>query len=729
MSFPGRYVPALAMASIVVVVIVTSIVRVQGIIGVDGGGGMAMGGTTRVDDGPPSLDESRTTRIRDHGADDDVDDDGTIPEDGYSSPRILQAASSRLTTMPIDAPAPTIFDMPAPGDVLVKDTTIMPSGFVGLRPESDSLFDTSISVGQVCVADPERCGCPNVYQTDYRGLINITRSGQPCLRWDDEILNQALIITYGWDNSQYPDEHRESNFCRNGGTDSDGTWCFVKASMMPVVTVFNYCNVPVCGMLTPTASPTVSAIPTCSSGPTMTGIPSGVPSSSSSPTPGPLRSSVPTLTSSPTQQCTAADKSTCGCEVVRLSDYRGTINMTENGVPCERWDSNIFGLGMIQDYPDAELVENYCRSIGGTVPYCYPSFEQYGIIDMLKCDVPKCDPCSCMPSCGQPNEEKCGCPSALQAEACCDEDDSRCKCLYLKNACHTNLQNNSTDFCEEAQDVCCKDNDAACKCGYWKEACNVGMHDVRSAEDFDNFSYASWNPCEAAARDCCTDSSNPSCKCATYDNICSEYQSESLCELAASVCCMSLGLPYKYSDVLQNVKQCHCDFYTYNENVYGFKSAMKSSVCFMAATGDVTDEKSLLKEFYYQTGGDYWYNKTGWLDEKISLCQWFGLTCNYDGLLVKIELKRNNLTGSDVFFEKVADSIMTIQRKWTSLRYVKALDLSESNLSGRVDGHYLRHLSMLEHIDISNNAFSGYADMFFSPSTIYANFSHITSLV
>jgi hypothetical protein len=67
----------------------------------------------------------------------------------------------------------------------------------------------------------------------------------------------------------YPKEHLESNFCRNGITDSDGMWCFVKvsyqtangSSVLPLSIIYNYYNVPVCNMLTPTALPTDSVIP------------------------------------------------------------------------------------------------------------------------------------------------------------------------------------------------------------------------------------------------------------------------------------------------------------------------------------------------------------------------------------------------------------------------------------------------------------------------------------
>lgn len=35
--------------------------------------------------------------------------------------------------------------------------------------------------------DPEICGCRGRFQTDYRGTINVTRTGLPCKNWSDEV--------------------------------------------------------------------------------------------------------------------------------------------------------------------------------------------------------------------------------------------------------------------------------------------------------------------------------------------------------------------------------------------------------------------------------------------------------------------------------------------------------------------------------------------------------------
>ena len=98
-----------------------------------------------------------------------------------------------------------------------------------------------------------------------------------------------------------------------------------------------------------------------------------------------------------------------------------------------------------------------------------------------------------MPRCDQPNLLKCGCPSALQAEECCNKDEgqesySQCRCDYLNEACRISFENNRTDFCDEAGVECCGGED------------------------------------------------NSNCKCAVYEQICIEFPNESTCEFAAASC-------------------------------------------------------------------------------------------------------------------------------------------------------------------------------------------------
>ena len=224
------------------------------------------------------------------------------------------------------------------------------------------------------------------------------------------------------------------------------------------------------------------------------------------------------------------------------------------------------------------------------------------------------------------------------------------------------LHNNSTDFCFEAQEECCKVDDATCKCGYWKEVCNAGMKHFDNADEDINFPFSSVLPCEMARNECCTDNVNPTCECTVFDQICAESQYESTREYAAPKCCLFMDQIEARFMADMSMYQCHCDFYSYDENVCGFKSVHKSLWCEKAAMAEQHQpiEKSPLEAFYHQTGGDYQYDNTGWLDEKTPHCQWFGLTCNDDGLLVEIDLKRNNLTGTDALYLKLYNKVSNL---------------------------------------------------------------------
>ena len=75
------------------------------------------------------------------------------------------------------------------------------------------------------------------------------------------------------------------------------------------------------------------------------------------PTVSPLESA----TSSST--CQVSDKTKCGCDIVNKSDYRDTINTTDDGSECVRWDDDWLS-GYISDevVEMAGLEENYCRN-------------------------------------------------------------------------------------------------------------------------------------------------------------------------------------------------------------------------------------------------------------------------------------------------------------------------------------------------------------------------------
>jgi len=545
-------------------------------------------------------------------------------------PRILQADTSSTPSVPpsTSAPPEAIINQPS---IFAPET----SNEASSEPTASvTATGTNTPPAFLCDADPETCGCPNLNQTDYRGSIDTTGVG-PCLSWNDD------------DVAAYPDAGLEENYCRNPDNDSNGPWC------MGEDTEFYYCDVPMCREAVPTATPTISAKPTVSTKPSVSLSPSANPTSSSS----------------PTQTCQIANKNTCGCAVVSQSDYRGTISTTAEDIECHRWDSKwvledlYFGLvDFEQQFPDDGLEDNnFCRNPTDDTdgPWCVgtePNSE--GDYEGL-CDIPFCNPCSCMPPCGEPNNEKCGCPSALQAEECCGEEDASCKCSYLKDACRKSLENNSTDFCDDAE------------------------------------------------AECCQGSGDPNCKCGMYEQMCTEFPDQFACDFAADSCCNI------YVDEGAKIT-CLCDFYNYTSNALSYGSKYKSDACSGSLGYQFTSptiQNAYLTLLFEETGGEYWFNNTGWLDEKIPQCQWFGLTCRDDGLLTEMNLRNNNLTGanSPLFF---------------AFPELRTLDIAENNISGPVNMADYMHLRKLEHIDMSKNSLSGHANMLFTPVTSYVNFSY-----
>jgi hypothetical protein len=368
------------------------------------------------------------------------------------------------------------------------------------------------------------------------------------------------------------------------------------------------------------------------------------------------------------------------------------ISTTEDGTECARWDSD--WMRFSDDFVRrAGLDKNYCRDpfdydkvsdSRDSWPGCYTSstiFDEDGEPRFSHCVVPKCDPCSCMPRCDRPNLSKCGCPSALQADECCNQDEGQdkyrqCRCGYLKEACRLNIEKNSTDFCD----------DAAVECGF-----------------------------------CTTYGYN--CKCAMYEQICFEFPSDLTCELAAVSCCAP------YSDEYFGVSEtCYCDFYTAAKNVLSYVSKHEPGNCTMARrdpSDPIENEIYFLAAFYDTTGGDDWNINTGWRgtgseDSDTLHCQWFGITCNENGLVIEINLRNNNLTGSGSYsysYMGTAEGFLT---------ELIVLDLAKNKLTGYFpfDYIYTPTLFKLEHIDISNNALTGHADMAFPSLTSYVNFSH-----
>ncbi|KAL0267927.1 UNVERIFIED_CONTAM: hypothetical protein PYX00_010058 [Menopon gallinae] len=73
--------------------------------------------------------------------------------------------------------------------------------------------------------------------------------------------------------------------------------------------------------------------------------------------------------------------------------YQGTVNQTEKGLPCQKWDSHEPHSHYFRPpdvFPEVQQAENYCRNAGGEepMPWCYTMDPS---VRWQHCDIPVCE--------------------------------------------------------------------------------------------------------------------------------------------------------------------------------------------------------------------------------------------------------------------------------------------------------------------------------------------------
>ncbi|KAF3856198.1 hypothetical protein F7725_016921 [Dissostichus mawsoni] len=187
-------------------------------------------------------------------------------------------------------------------------------------------------IGPWCyTTDPERryesCNIPQCKDEvcitcngeDYRGQVDHTVSGRECQRWDQQYPHQHI-----YQPEKYPDKSLDDNYCRNPDA-SPVPWCYTTDTE----TERENCEISKCTEVRVDKRPRSSSTTNCFRG--------------------------------------------------RGEDYRGRVNETTSGIPCQRWDA--------QDphehpfYPNTYeckgLEENYCRNPDGSeAPWCFTSVPE-----------------------------------------------------------------------------------------------------------------------------------------------------------------------------------------------------------------------------------------------------------------------------------------------------------------------------------------------------------------
>ncbi|KAK2859015.1 hypothetical protein Q5P01_003635 [Channa striata] len=183
----------------------------------------------------------------------------------------------------------------------------------------------------------EECGIPQCSEDvcmtcngeDYRGKMDHTESGKECQRWDSSRPHK-----HNFQPRKYKDSDLKDNYCRNPDNRLR-PWCYT----MDPKTPWEYCNISLCE---PSGDADVNVTTSCVHG--------------------------------------------------KGTNYRGTMNVTPEGVTCQRWDSQFpHNHSFVpQNFKCKDLRENYCRNPNGAdYPWCFTTDPNQRIANCTH--IPRCD--------------------------------------------------------------------------------------------------------------------------------------------------------------------------------------------------------------------------------------------------------------------------------------------------------------------------------------------------
>eukprot|EP01094_Clydonella_sp_ATCC50884_P000682 TRINITY_DN10512_c0_g1_i2.p1 TRINITY_DN10512_c0_g1~~TRINITY_DN10512_c0_g1_i2.p1 ORF type:complete len:206 (+),score=14.51 TRINITY_DN10512_c0_g1_i2:26-619(+) len=107
-----------------------------------------------------------------------------------------------------------------------------------------------------------------------------------------------------------------------------------------------------------------------------------------------------------------------------------------------------------------------------------------------------------------------------------------------------------------------------------------------------------------------------------------------------------------------------------------------------------TREEDALRDIFEGCNGTGWKKASGWADTKVSdKCEWFGIVCDTDGRVTKLNLRSNGLKGS------IPESI-------SELAALEEMDLSFNDLEGSIPSS-IGDMQQLKKITIMRTKLSG----------------------
>jgi len=140
------------------------------------------------------------------------------------------------------------------------------------------------------------------------------------------------------------------------------------------------------------------------------------------------------------------------CQNKERFGYMGTVNVTKNGLPCQRWDQHTPTHHVYkypEQFPDATIseAENYCRNLGAGAAGVW-CFTMDPNVEWDRCDVPDCSKVTvdCTGAAGyegincETNTDDCSPAPCINDGVCRNGEDSyTCACAlgYKGTTCET----------------------------------------------------------------------------------------------------------------------------------------------------------------------------------------------------------------------------------------------------------------------------------------------------
>ncbi|XP_078488867.1 plasminogen-like isoform X3 [Ciona intestinalis] len=251
--------------------------------------------------------------------------------------------------------------------------------------------------------------------TEYRGKVSTAQPGLRCFRWNHQ--------RSAYRPAAYPDSGLIGRYCRNPDGDPSGPWCYTNR----LYTMLATCSLPMCkteqdaywsnwagwSSCSESCGTGVQVrIRQCKGGYITEGSCNGpvrqmracevedcTTTTTAPPTTTTTTTTTATTTTTPmptTLSTTTTTSINAEYECVvnpRPTNYRGNISTTYHGMPCLPWNDPAIKTFNPTNFPDDDLVSNYCRNPDGDLwPWCYYEFDAINGHKWTYCDVPECPP-------------------------------------------------------------------------------------------------------------------------------------------------------------------------------------------------------------------------------------------------------------------------------------------------------------------------------------------------